>query len=596
VLRKLFSYLGQYKTASIVTPLLVTFETGFDILIPFFMAIVIDKGLMGTGTRAQNMAIVYRYAIILVGCAIIALIIGFSNGRTAAYASAGFSQNLRHALYEKIQGFSFSNIDKFSTSGLVTRLTTDVTNIQNAYQLCLRIMVRAPLTMLLCFIVTFSIDRTISLIFLGSLIIMGICLTLIITNAHPIFRHAFRRYDVLNRIVEESVHGVRVVKSFVREKLEITKFRRTSQVIRDDFTHAEKIFSLSQPLMQFMVFVSLLVVYYVSAHEIVGGRMQTGNLMAFITYILLILNQLMMLSTTLVMVTIAISAGQRIVRVLDEEPAIANPAAPVMAVADGSINFSGVDFSYTHDYINDDGDEESGGPPTQVLFDVDLQIDSGQTIGVLGGTGSSKSTLVQLIARLYDVNAGTLKVGGVDVRDYDLETLRDNVAIVLQQNVLFAGTIAENLRWGAEDATDEDLRRAARMAQAEEFISKLPDGYDTYIEQGGSNVSGGQKQRLCIARALLKSPQVIILDDSTSAVDMKTDALLRKAFAEEIPQVTKIIVAQRISSVMDADKILVMDRGRINGFGTHDELMASNAIYADIYESQLTREEAEDAA
>ncbi|MCL2882579.1 MAG: ABC transporter ATP-binding protein/permease [Coriobacteriia bacterium] len=596
MLRKLFSYLGQYKTASIVTPLLVTFETGFDILIPFFMAIVIDKGLMGTGTRAQNMAIVYRYAIILVGCAIIALIIGFSNGRTAAYASAGFSQNLRHALYEKIQGFSFSNIDKFSTSGLVTRLTTDVTNIQNAYQLCLRIMVRAPLTMLLCFIVTFSIDRTISLIFLGSLIIMGICLTLIITNAHPIFRHAFRRYDVLNRIVEESVHGVRVVKSFVREKLEITKFRRTSQVIRDDFTHAEKIFSLSQPLMQFMVFVSLLVVYYVSAHEIVGGRMQTGNLMAFITYILLILNQLMMLSTTLVMVTIAISAGQRIVRVLDEEPAIANPAAPVMAVADGSINFSGVDFSYTHDYINDDGDEESGGPPTQVLFDVDLQIDSGQTIGVLGGTGSSKSTLVQLIARLYDVNAGTLKVGGVDVRDYDLETLRDNVAIVLQQNVLFAGTIAENLRWGAEDATDEDLRRAARMAQAEEFISKLPDGYDTYIEQGGSNVSGGQKQRLCIARALLKSPQVIILDDSTSAVDMKTDALLRKAFAEEIPQVTKIIVAQRISSVMDADKILVMDRGRINGFGTHDELMASNAIYADIYESQLTREEAEDAA
>ena len=592
----MFSYLGQYKTASIVTPLLVTFETGFDILIPFFMAIVIDKGLMGTGTRAQNMAIVYRYAIILVGCAIIALIIGFSNGRTAAYASAGFSQNLRHALYEKIQGFSFSNIDKFSTSGLVTRLTTDVTNIQNAYQLCLRIMVRAPLTMLLCFIVTFSIDRTISLIFLGSLIIMGICLTLIITNAHPIFRHAFRRYDVLNRIVEESVHGVRVVKSFVREKLEITKFRRTSQVIRDDFTHAEKIFSLSQPLMQFMVFVSLLVVYYVSAHEIVGGRMQTGNLMAFITYILLILNQLMMLSTTLVMVTIAISAGQRIVRVLDEEPAIANPAAPVMAVADGSINFSGVDFSYTHDYINDDGDEESGGPPTQVLFDVDLQIDSGQTIGVLGGTGSSKSTLVQLIARLYDVNAGTLKVGGVDVRDYDLETLRDNVAIVLQQNVLFAGTIAENLRWGAEDATDEDLRRAARMAQAEEFISKLPDGYDTYIEQGGSNVSGGQKQRLCIARALLKSPQVIILDDSTSAVDMKTDALLRKAFAEEIPQVTKIIVAQRISSVMDADKILVMDRGRINGFGTHDELMASNAIYADIYESQLTREEAEDAA
>lgn len=596
MLRKLFSYLGRYKTASIVTPLLVTFETGFDILIPYFMAIVIDKGLMGAGTRAQNMAIVYRYAILLVACALIALCIGFANGRTAAYASAGFSQNLRRALYEKIQSFSFSNIDKFSTSGLVTRLTTDVTNIQNAYQLCLRIMVRGPLTMLLCFLVTFSIDKTISLIFLGSLIIMGICLTLIITRAHPIFRHAFRRYDVLNRIVEESVHGVRVVKSFVREKLEITKFRRTSQVIRDDFTHAEKIFSLSQPLMQFMVFVSLLVVYYVSAHEIVGGRMQTGNLMSFITYILLILNQLMMLSTTLVMVTIALSAGQRIVRVLDEAPAIANPEEPVTMMSDGSIDFASVNFSYTHDYINDDGEEENGGPPTQVLFDVDLHIDSGQTIGILGGTGSSKSTLVQLIARLYDVDAGALKVGGVDVRDYDLTTLRDNVAIVLQKNVLFAGTIAENLRWGNGEASDEDLRRVCRMAQAEEFISKLPDGYDTVIEQGGSNVSGGQKQRLCIARALLKSPRIIILDDSTSAVDMKTDALLRRAFAEEIPQVTKIIVAQRISSVMDADKILVMDRGRINGFGSHDELMATNAIYADIYESQQQGEEARDVA
>ena len=596
MLRKLFSYLGQYKASSIITPVLVTFETGFDILIPYFMAIVIDSGLMGSGTRAQNMAIVYRYAVILIGCAILALAIGYANGRTAAYASAGFSQNLRHALYEKIQDFSFPNIDKFSTSGLVTRLTTDVTNIQNAYQLCLRVVVRAPLTMLLCFIVTFSIDRTISLIFLSSLIVMGVCLALIVTNAHPIFRHAFKRYDVLNRIVEESVHGVRVVKSFVREKLEITKFRRTSQVIRDDFTRAEKIFSLSQPLMQFMVFVSLLVVYYVSAHEIVGGRMQTGNLMSFITYILLILNQLMMLSTTLVMVTIALSAGQRIVRVLEEEPTIVDPAEPVMAVASGSIDFSKVNFSYTHEYIDDDGEEESGGPPTQVLFDIDLHIDSGQTIGVLGGTGSSKSTLVQLIARLYDVNAGTLKVGDVDVRDYDLATLRDNVAIVLQKNILFAGTIAENLRWGNDDATDEELARACRMAQAEEFISKLPDGYDTYIEQGGANVSGGQKQRLCIARALLKSPQVIILDDSTSAVDMKTDALLRKAFAEEIPQVTKIIVAQRISSVMDADKILVLDKGRINGFGTHDELMASNAIYRDIYESQQQGEEDEDAA
>jgi len=471
-----------------------------------------------------------------------------------------------------------------------------VTNIQNAYQLCLRVVVRAPLTMLLCFLVTFSIDRTVSLIFLGSLIIMGLCLALIIGKAHPIFRHAFKRYDVLNRIVEESIHGIRVVKSFVREQLEITKFRRSSQVIRDDFTRAEKIFSLSQPLMQFMVFVSLLVVYYVSAHEIVGGRMQTGNLMSFITYILLILNQLMMLSTTLVMVTIALSAGQRIVRVLDEEPAIVSPATPVTAVPDGSIDFSHVDFSYTHDYIDDDGEEESGGPPTQVLFDIDLRIDSGQTIGILGGTGSSKSTLVQLIARLYDVGAGRLLVGGVDVRDYDLAVLRDKVALVLQKNVLFSGTIAENLRWGDADATDEDLRRACRMAQAEEFILRLPEGYDTVIEQGGSNVSGGQKQRLCIARALLKSPRIIILDDSTSAVDTKTDALLRKAFAEAISQVTKIIVAQRIASVADADKILVLDRGRVKGFGSHEELMAGSAPYRDIYESQVSGEEVADAA
>ena len=592
MLKKLFSYLGRYKTASIITPLLVVGETGFDILIPFFMAEVIDKGFTGNG----NMTVVWHLAIILVLCALTALCIGFANGRTAAYASAGFSQNLRRALYEKVQSFSFENTDKFSTSGLVTRLTTDVTNIQNAYQLGLRVLIRGPLTMLLCFAVTFTIDRTISLIFLGSVIVLGVCLALIVTRAHPIFRHAYKRYDVLNRIVEENIHGVRVVKSFVREKFENSKFRRTSKVIRDDFAHAEKIFSLSQPLMQFMVFVSLLVVYFVSAREIVGGRMLTGNLMSFITYILLILNQLMMLSTTLVMVTIALSSGQRIVRVLDEEPAIVNPAHPVMAVPSGSIDFSGVNFSYTHEYVNDDGDEVSGGPPTQVLFDINLHIATGQTIGVLGGTGSSKSTLVNLIARLYDVNGGTLKVGGIDVRDYDLETLRDNVAIVLQKNVLFAGTIAENLRWGKADATDEDLHRACRMAQAEEFISKLPDGYDTYIEQGGSNVSGGQKQRLCIARALLKSPQVIILDDSTSAVDMKTDALLRKSFAEEIPQVTKIIVAQRIASVMEADKILVLEQGRINGFGSHEELMETNDLYRDIYESQQQGEEARDVA
>ena len=592
MLRKLFSYLGRYKAASIITPVLVTFETGFDILIPFFMAEVIDNGFAGNG----NMTLVWHLAIILVACAVIALCIGFANGRTAAYASAGFSQNLRDALYKKIQSFSFENTDKFSTSGLVTRLTTDVTNIQNAYQLGLRVLIRGPLTMLLCFAVTFSIDKTISLIFLGSVVLLSVCLAIIVTRAHPIFRHAYKRYDVLNRIVEESIHGVRVVKSFVREKLEITKFHRSSKVIRDDFTRAEKIFSLAQPLMSFTVFSSLLVVYFVSAQQIVAGHMLTGNLMSFITYILLILNQLMMLSTTLVMVTIALSSGQRIVRVLEEEPAIINPANPVMAVPSGAINFSKVNFSYTHDYIDDDGEEVTGGPPTQVLFDIDLHIESGQTIGVLGGTGSSKSTLVQLIARLYDVNGGTLEVGGIDVRNYDLKTLRDSVAIVLQKNVLFSGTIADNLRWGKDDATEEDLHRACRMAQAEEFIAKLPGGYDTYIEQGGANVSGGQKQRLCIARALLKNPQVIILDDSTSAVDMKTDALLRKAFAEEIPQVTKIIVAQRIASVMEADKILVLDRGRINGFGSHDELMRSNDLYRDIYESQQQGEEVEDAA
>ncbi len=590
MLRKLFSHLGQYKTASIITPILVCFETGFDVLIPFFMAKVIDDGLIG-----GNMAVVWKMAIILVVCAFLALAVGFTDGRTGAYASAGFSRNLRRALYEKIQSFSFSNTDKFSASGLVTRLTTDVTNVQNAYQLALRVIIRAPLTMILCFAITFSINKTISLIFLGSVIVLGVCLAIIILNAHPIFRRAFKRYDVLNRIVEENIHGIHVVKSFVRDKLEIKKFHHTSQAIRDDFAHAERIFSLSSPLMQFVIFASLLIIYFVSTVLIVHGQMAVGNLMSFITYMVLVLANVMMLSTALVMVTIAISAGQRIVRVLDEEPAIKNPTNPVMTVADGSIEFSHVDFSYEQEYINDDGDEISGGPPVQVLFDTNLRIESGETIGIIGGTGSSKSTLVQLIPRLYEVTGGSLKVGGVDVRDYDMTVLRDAVAMVLQKNVLFSGTIAENLRWGNEGATDEQLHHACQMAQAEEFISKLPQGYDTYIEQGGSNVSGGQKQRLCIARALLKNPQIIILDDSTSAVDMKTDALLRKAFAEEIPQVTKLIVAQRIASVMDSDRILVLDHGRINGFGTHDELMKTNEIYREIYESQNQGEEAEDA-
>lgn len=569
MIKRLSQCIREYKKDAILSPLYVLVESLLDVAIPFVMAGLIDKGI-----EAGNMSMILRYGAILVGFALVALTFGALSGRSCARAMAGFARNLRHDMFHHLQVYSFSNIDKFSSAGLVTRLTTDVSNVQNAFMMIIRTLIRCPAMLIFAMVMSFRINHDISLIFLAVIPILGVGLYLIIKHVHPVFERVFKTYDRLNGVVQENLSGIRVVKNFVREDHEIEKFDTISGTIYKDFSLAERILALNSPLMQGCVYACMILVSWLGAKQIVIGNMSTGNLMSFFTYIMQILSSLMMLSMVFVMITMSRASAERIVEVLDEESDITNCDNPVYEVKDGSVEFTDVSFSYAKR------------PDKTVLDDIDLIIPSGQTVGIIGGTGSSKSSLVQLIPRLYDVTGGCVKVGGVDVRNYDLQTLRHNVAMVLQKNTLFSGTINENLRWGNPDATDEELVHACRLAQADDFIRTFPDGYDTYIEQGGTNVSGGQKQRLCIARAILRKPKILILDDSTSAVDTKTDALIRQAFREEIPNTTKIIIAQRISSVMDADQIVVMDNGRINACGTHEELLANNEIYREVYESQ----------
>lgn len=569
MIKRLSQCIREYKKDAILSPLYVLVESLLDVAIPFVMAGLIDKGI-----EAGNMSMILRYGAILVGFALVALTFGALSGRSCARATAGFARNLRHDMFHHLQVYSFSNIDKFSSAGLVTRLTTDVSNVQNAFMMIIRTLIRCPAMLIFAMVMSFRINHDISLIFLAVIPILGVGLYLIIKHVHPVFERVFKTYDRLNGVVQENLSGIRVVKNFVREDHEIEKFDTISGTIYKDFSLAERILAPNSPLMQGCVYACMILVSWLGAKQIVIGNMSTGNLMSFFTYIMQILSSLMMLSMVFVMITMSRASAERIVEVLDEESDITNCDNPVYEVKDGSVEFTDVSFSYAKR------------PDKTVLDDIDLIIPSGQTVGIIGGTGSSKSSLVQLIPRLYDVTGGCVKVGGVDVRNYDLQTLRHNVAMVLQKNTLFSGTIKENLRWGNPDATDEELVHACRLAQADDFIRTFPDGYDTYIEQGGTNVSGGQKQRLCIARAILRKPKILILDDSTSAVDTKTDALIRQAFREEIPNTTKIIIAQRISSVMNADQIVVMDNGRINACGTHEELLANNEIYREVYESQ----------
>ena len=568
-MKRLAQCVREYKKDAILSPLYVLMEALLDVAIPFVMADLIDKGI-----EAGSMNMILRYGAILVGFALVALAFGVLSGRSCARATAGFARNLRHDMFHHLQVYSFSNIDKFSSAGLVTRLTTDVSNVQNAFMMIIRTLIRCPAMLIFAMVMSFRINHDISLIFLAVIPILGIGLYLIISRVHPVFERVFKTYDRLNGVVQENLSGIRVVKNFVREDHEIQKFDAISGTIYKDFSLAERILALNSPLMQGCVYTCMILVSWLGAKQIVIGTMSTGNLMSFFTYIMQILSSLMMLSMVFVMITMSRASAERIVEVLDEQSDITNCDDPVYEVKDCSIQFTDVCFSYAKR------------PDKTVLDDIDLVIPSGQTVGIIGGTGSSKSSLVQLIPRLYDVTGGSVKVGGIDVRRYDLQTLRHNVAMVLQKNTLFSGTIKDNLRWGNPDATDEELVHACKLAQADDFIRAFPDGYETHIEQGGTNVSGGQKQRLCIARAILRKPKILILDDSTSAVDTKTDALIRKAFREEIPDTTKIIIAQRISSVMDADQIIVMDNGRINACGTHEELMATNEIYREVYESQ----------
>ena len=558
-----------------MSPLFVVLEVIMEVIIPLLMAKLIDDGIDGA-----NQAAILKTGGILAVCCILSLLFGILAGHFAAKASAGFAKNIRHDLFHAVQGFSFFNIDRFSASSLVTRLTTDVTNLQNAYQMIVRVALRSPAMLIFSLAMAIRISPKLSIIFLIAIPILGAFVFFLMSSVHPIFERVFRTYDKLNNVVQENVHGVRVVKAFVREDHEISKFAKISQKIYADFCKAEGRLSFSMPGMQVAVYSCMLLLSWFGARIIVGSGgsdLTTGELMSLMTYALQILGALMMLSMIFVMVVISRASAERIVEVLDEQSDLTNPEHPVLKVADGSVDFSHVSFSY------------SKRMDKCCLKDIDLHIPSGMTVGILGGTGSSKSSLVQLIPRLYDTTAGTVKVGGVDVKDYDLDTLRNAVAMVLQKNVLFSGTIKENLRWGNEQATDAELQEACRLANADEFIATFPKGYDTYIEQGGANVSGGQKQRLCIARALLKKPRILILDDSTSAVDTATDARIRQAFREEIPETTKFIIAQRISSLQDSDLILVLDGGVINGMGTHEELLQTNAIYQEIYEEQMKK-------
>ena len=575
MIKKLASQIKEYKKTAAVTPVLVLLEVVMEILIPLIMAELIDNGIDG-GSMPQ----IIKYGIMLIVAAVLALIFGIAAGRTAAVASAGFAKNLRGAMYDHVQDFSFASIDKFSTASIVTRLTTDVTNVQMAFQMCIRIAARAPGMLIFALIASFGIDAQLSLVFLGVLPILGIGLYILIRAVYPIFNRVFKTYDKLNNVVQENLYGIRVVKSYNRQDHEVEKFKKTSGKIYQDFSKAEKIMAFNMPLMQFCMYLSMILISWFGARAIVASGndaaigLSTGELISLITYIMQILMSLLMISMIFVMLTMARASGDRIAELLDEESNLHDPENPVYDVKDGSIDFDNVHFSY--------GKSKN----KEVLNDINLHIESGQTVGIIGATGSAKSSLVQLIPRLYDVTSGSLNVGGTDVKDYHIESLRNQVSMVLQKNTLFSGTIAENLRWGNENATDEELRHACKLACADEFIDKFEDGYETYIEQGGSNVSGGQKQRLCIARALLKKPKILILDDSTSAVDMKTDAMIRQAFSTEIPDTTKIIIAQRIASVQDADQIVVLDDGKIADVGNHQQLMKNSEIYREVYESQ----------
>ena len=563
----------EYKRSAIITPLLVTLEVIMEVIIPLLMADLIDKGIY-----SSQMNEILKIGFSLILASILSLIFGILSGITATKASAGFAKNLRQDLYYKVQKFSFSNIDKFETSSIITRLTTDVSNIQTAFQMLTRIAVRAPLMLIFSLIMAFTVNKTLALIFLGLIPIVGIALYFIMGTVHPIFNRVFKKYDELNNVVEENVSGIRVVKSYLLEEKEKRKFGKISEEIYKDFSKAEKINALTMPTMQFAIYTAILLISWFGAKIIVNSNMTeltTGEITSLITYGIQVLTSLMILAMLVIMSTIARTSGERITEILQEEPDLNNPKKPIKEVKDGSIKFENVSFSYVNR------------KDKECLKNIDLQIKSGETIGIIGGTGSGKSSLVNLIPRLYDATEGIVKVGGIDVKKYDIEQLRNEVSMVLQKNVLFSGSIKENLRWGDKNASDEDLIRVCKLAQADEFIQSFPNKYDTYIEQGGTNVSGGQRQRLCIARALLKNPKILILDDSTIAVDTKTDSLIRKAFKEEIPNTTKIIIAQRIASVQDADKIIVLDNGTLNGFGTHEDLLKTNEIYREVYESQV---------
>lgn len=573
MLKTLAKQIKEYKFASIITPFFMLLEVVMEMIIPLLMASIINDGINGNGGKG-DMNHIISVGIFMLIAAVIGLIAGICGGVFAAKASTGFAKNLREAMFKNIQTYSFSNIDKFSTAGLVTRLTTDVTNLQNAYQMLLRMCMRSPATLVVAMIMAFSVNAKIASIYLVAVLILGTCLFILIRKTTKYFNTVFKKYDDLNESVQENVSAIRVVKAYVREDYEKGKFTKASANLYKMFTKAESYIALNNPIMQFTVYVCILLISWLGANMVVNSELNTGDLTSLLAYCMNILMSLMMLSMVFVMMTMSVASAKRIAEVLDEQTAISNPSNPVMEVKDGSIVFENVEFSYK---------SESGEP---VLKNINVSIKAGETIGIIGGTGSAKTSLVNLISRLYDVTAGSVSVGGVDVREYDLEVLRNQVSVVLQKNVLFSGTILDNLLWGDENATEEDCVRACKLACADEFIERFPDKYNTWIEQGGTNVSGGQKQRLCIARALLKKPKILILDDSTSAVDTATDAKIRRAFREEIPDTTKLIIAQRISSVMDADRIIVMEEGQINGFGTHEELLENNSIYRDVYESQ----------
>ena len=579
MLKRLMSCVRQYKKDAILSPIFVSLEVILDVFIPLYMGRLIDNGI-----DRGDMGYVLKMGLLLVALCLLSLVCGALSGRHASIASVGFGANLRHDMFHHVQTYSFSNIDKFSSSSIVTRLTTDVSRIQNAFMMVIRIAVRAPVMLILSMVMAFRINGSLAMIFLLALPFLAVVIFVLMRTVHPIFKRVFKTYDRLNQVVQENLRGIRVVKSYVREDHEIEKFNKISGVIYKDFVKAETIISLTSPIMNICAYGCMILIAWLGSRLIVTSHetvMTTGQLTSMITYVMQILMSLMFVSMIAMQLIMSRASGERIAEILNETSSLDSPeTGAVHTVADGSIEFDHVTFSYARQ------------AEKPVLSDVNLSIRSGETVGILGGTGSSKSSLVQLIPRLYDVVEGSVKVGGVDVRQYDLEALRNQVAMVLQKNVLFSGTIKDNLRWGNEHATDEELVHACRLAQADGFIREFPDGYDTWIEQGGANVSGGQRQRLCIARALLKKPKILILDDSTSAVDTKTDALIRQAFAQEIPDTTKLIIAQRISSVQDADKIIVLNDGHVDGFGTHEELLKTNIIYREVYESQTRKEEA----